>query len=1179
MDQLPMDEIQPIVPPEPEVTTPEPLIDPVIPEKENKSSDHLYLERLTFDPALRKSWLNFFVSNFRVVILLIILLTGWGVYSFITLPRESNPEVKIPIAMVVTIYPGASPADIEELVTKKIETAVTGLKGISKITANSSNSISSIRVEFDSSVNLDDAIRSLRDQVNDAKRNLPADANDPAVIAISLDDSPIWTASFTSPVDGFTMRQEADDIKDELEKIPGVRQVNISGGDQREFEIAYDPQKLTYYNLSPDQANQLVKAANLAIPAGSFEGQKFNFPVRADGRFWTAETLSNLPLFHTDDGAQVLLKDIAKVQENAIDKTVYSRFADESNRQSQENITIQVVKKTGGNVVSTVKEVQIKMDEMVSKMPKGTNYSVILSLADTINTDFNHLTRDFILTISLVALVLFLIVGLKEAFVAGLAVPLVFFATFGIMGQTGTTLNFLSMFSLILALGLLVDDAIVVVSATKQYMNTGKFTPEEAVLLVLNDFKVVLTTTTLTTVWAFLPLLVSKGIIGEFIKSIPITVSTTLIASLVIALLINHPLAAVLERLRLTKNFFRAILAGLALMAIGLGLISFPYGLAIALLPTLVLGFLLRWYFRGGREKLEVNLKLSNAEWRDDDLIKQKLKSQANGHETGFWSRLMHGIIRFDRLIPIYEKYLRKILATKRMRWLTLGSVFLLFCVAVALPATGIVQSEFFPRTDSDSVSISVEAPTGLKLDETDIIVRLVEARLLSYPEVASYSTLVGNGGSGSFISGGSSGNSSNMASITIKLKDAAERKRKSYEIADAMQKDFSNIHEATVTATTQSGGPPSGADFEAHIAGDDLQELDKITQELKPELASITGVVNPKISLKMAPADYTFVLDPARMELYNLNAAYVGSVLRTAIAGTEVTTVILNGQEIPVTARFDKEKIPNLEAIQNIQILNNAKQPVFLKDVATIKLEPSVDTITRIDKKRTVVLSASVNGANKPADVVKEFQSRVAEKIKLPDGYTITYGGQNEQNAESVTSVVQAMLIAGLLIVSTLVIQFNSFRKALIVLVTIPLGLIGVFFGLAALGISLSFPGLIGIVALFGIVVKNAIILVDKINLNLKSGIHFTESIIDAGKSRLEAIFITSICTILGMIPITLSNATWTALGSAVIFGLMLSSFFTLFIVPTLFMTFVKDDRRHVDGPVNEMEPQRASL
>ncbi len=1142
------------------------------------SSDQRYLAQLEFNPELRKSWLNFFVTNFRVVVLMILALTAWGVYSFTVLPRESNPEVKIPMAMVVTVYPGASPADIEELVTKKIESSIAGLKGIDTITSNSSNSISSIKVEFDSKEDLDDAIRRLRDQINSVKTQLPDDAQEPIVKEISLDDSPIWTASFTSPVDGIALRQEAEDIQDELEKIPGVREVKISGGDTREFEIAYDPQKLTYYNLTPDQANQLVKAANLAIPAGTFEGQKFTYPVRTDGRFWGADVLANQPLFHTDDGAQVLLKDIAKVSDQAIEKTVYSRVS-HGGEQPQNNVTIQIVKKTGGNIVKTVDQVQTKMDDMVSKMPKGTSYFTVTNSAEIINEDFYHLTRDFLLTIALVATVLFLIVGIKEAFVAGLAVPLVFFATFGIMDMTGLTLNFLSMFSLILALGLLVDDAIVVVSATKQYMNTGKFTPEEAVLLVLNDFKVVLTTTTLTTVWAFLPLLVSTGIIGEFIKSIPITVSTTLVSSLIIALMVNHPLAAVLERIRLTKNFFLAI--GLAALAIG-GLAAWflpPVGYAIAAISVTATVLMARWYVRAGRDKLALNARLADAEWRDDGLIKEKLRQQANHEDADFWTRLTHGIVRFDRFVPVYEKFLRRSLSTKRRRWTVLGGVGALFALAVALPATGVVQSEFFPLTDSDYVYVNVEAPTGLKLDETDTIVKQIESRLLKRVEIESFSTLVGVAGSNGFmLSGGGYTNPSHIANITIKLKDADSGRKKSYEIAESMQKEFSDIREATITLTTPKGGPPSGADFEARIAGDDLQALDKIANEIKPELASIQGVNNPQTSLKMAPADYTFTLNPARLELYNLNAAYVGSVLRMAISGTQVTTVIKGGDETKVVARFDKDKLPNLETVQNLQILNNAKQPVFLKDVATIELKPSVDTITRLDKKRTVVLSASVDSTNKPAKVVAEFQKRVAEKHTLPEGYEITYGGQNEQYTESVDSILKAMLIACLLIVSTLVIQFNSFRQALIVLVTIPLGLIGVFYGLALSGINLSFPGLIGIVALFGIVVKNAIILVDKINLNLKSGIDFKESIIDAGKSRLEAIFITSICTILGILPITLSNALWTALGSAVIFGLLLSSFFTLFVVPVLYMTVVKDTRKNV-GPVCEPQEQKAAL
>jgi len=281
------------------------------------------------------------------------------------------------------------------------------------------------------------------------------------------------------------------------------------------------------------------------------------------------------------------------------------------------------------------------------------------------------------------------------------------------------------------------------------------------------------------------------------------------------------------------------------------------------------------------------------------------------------------------------------------------------------------------------------------------------------------------------------------------------------------------------------------------------------------------------------------------------------------AISGTEVTTILRDGKEIKVMATFAPEKIPSLEAIQNLQILNLRKQPVFLRDVATIELKPAVEKISRLNQKRTVLLSASVNKENRPAAVVKEFQDKIAKGYRLPEGYTISYGGENEQNNESVLSIIRAMAIAAILIVSTLIIQFNSFKKALIVLVTIPLALIGVFYGLALFRLTLSFPGLIGIVALFGIVVKNAIILIDKINLNLKSQIPFYDAIIDAGKSRFEAIFITSICTIAGIIPVTLSNETWTALGGAIIFGLSLSSFFTLFIVPILFVTFIRPDER----------------
>ncbi|OGF24685.1 hypothetical protein A3H66_02665 [Candidatus Falkowbacteria bacterium RIFCSPLOWO2_02_FULL_45_21] len=1133
------------------------------PEKnESKSSDYLYLEKLTFKPELRKSWLNFFVSNFRVVILLIILLTIWGVYSYNQLPLESQPEVKIPVAVVITAYPGASPADVEELITKKIETKIAGIKDVKTITSNSSNSISSISVEFDARADLATSIRNLRDQVNSLKNDLPAEAEDPLVNEISFDDTPIFSFSLAGPYDGFTLRTYAEEIQDELEKITGVREVNVSGGDTREFEIAYDPQKLTFYNISPDQANQIVKATNLVFPGGNFEGQKYSYPIKADARFYTAEKIGDTPLAHADNGAIIYLKDVAQVSQQAIKKTVVSRFSDKG-RPAQNGVNISVVKKTGGNIVNTADAAKAKIGSLLTTLPAGLYYDITVDTSEQIKKDFTQLSHDFLLTIFLVFSILFLIVGLKEAVVAGLAVPLVFFATFGVMLYAGITLNFLSMFSLILALGLLVDDAIVVVSATKQYIKTGKFTPEQAVLLVLNDFKVVLTTTTLTTVWAFLPLLSASGIIGEFIKSIPITVSVTLIASLIIALIINHPLAAVLERVRLTKKIF--LVLALALFFTGLGLIflkSYP-GYGLALLIFTVLTLMVKYYVKDGRVIMEENYRLKEAEWRDDELIKNKLRYQSQ-HENGNWyNRLIHGLTHFDRLLPIYEKFLCQILSSKKYRLATLALVFVLFISAVSLPITGIVPSEFFPAADFDYLFIDITAPAGTNLAETDKIAQQIETRLYKYKEISNFSTVVGSAGTSFNALSASTGNPTNKSQVTIKLVDAKQRKLKSYQLTDIIRDDLKDIKNATITVEAPHGGPPSGADFEARISGDDLMVLDKIAHDLRPYLTKIKGVVNDDISLKESPADYTFKLDPVRLELYNLNAAYVGSMIRIAISGTKVTTVLNQGKEINVMARFAADKIHNLEAVQNLQILNLKKQPVFLKDVATVKLEPSVETISRIDQKRTVLLSSSVNKDNLPAAVVKEFQNQAAKNYKLPDGYAITYGGQNQENNESVASILRAMIIAGLLIVSTLVIQFNSFKKALIVLVTIPLALIGVFYGLAIFRLTLSFPGLIGIVALFGIVVKNAIILIDKINLNLKSQIPFYDAVVDAGKSRLEAIVITSICTIAGIIPVTLSNETWTALGGAIIFGLMLSSFLTLFIVPILFVSLVRPNER----------------
>ncbi|MFA5471945.1 MAG: efflux RND transporter permease subunit, partial [Acholeplasmataceae bacterium] len=754
------------------------------------TADQLYLGKIKFKSKLRRGWLNFFVSRPRVIFLLIAFLVAIGLYSYQDLPRESSPEVKIPYAAVIATYPGASPADVEELVTKRLETGISGIKGVKQVSSESSNSVSMITVEFDAKENLEDALRKLRDEVNSLSGRLPAEVSEPIVQEISADDSPIWVFTLSGSYDGFVLRDFAEDIKDELEKVPGIREVLVSGGDERQFSIDYDSSKLSFYNLSPSVANSAVVTRNSAIPVGIFDGERYSYSIRTDAQPNGLEDLRNTPLSHTSEGAIIYLKDVASVQETALKKTSFSRLSQEGSA-PQESITFQVVKKTGGNIIQIVDEGEKRLEAKLEALPAGLSYATTLDMSDMIEKDFNQLTGDFLLTIILVFSILFLIVGFKEALVAGLAVPLVFFGTFAVMLFSGISLNFLSLYGLILSLGLLVDDAIVVVSATKQYLKSGKFTPEEAVLLVLNDFKVVLTASTLTTVWAFLPLLLATGMMGEYLKSIPITISTTLILSLIIALIINHPLAAVLERIRFGKGLFSSVFIGLLGVAFLAGLYGGTVGLVVTVLVLALLGAASLWYFKGGRLVLKKNSELMVEESFDDEKIKEKLIKQSSVTETSFFTRLFHGIIHFDKVLPVYEKYLRPIIEKRLLRRRFLAFVTILFFIAVSLPLVGVLKYEFFPKTDLEYITIDIKAPHGLKLSETDKIAQEVENRLLAYPEISNFSTVVGGGGSLSYFS---SVGASSQANVTVRLKPLAERSLKSYELADLWSEDFKDI-------------------------------------------------------------------------------------------------------------------------------------------------------------------------------------------------------------------------------------------------------------------------------------------------------------------------------------------------------------------------------------------------
>jgi HAE1 family hydrophobic/amphiphilic exporter-1 len=745
----------------------------------------------------------------------------------------------------------------------------------------------------------------------------------------------------------------------------------------------------------------------------------------------------------------------------------------------------------------------------------------------------------------------------------------------------GQTLNFLSLFSLILSLGLLVDDAIVVVQATKQYMSTGKFTPEQAVLLVFKDFFKIILTTSLTTIFAFLPLVLATGIIGQFIRSIPITVSITLAASTVIAIVINHPMAAILERFKITKGFARILFAVILLSFFG----SLYFAITTASLLIIIVSALLFFatltsillYRRSLKVRFEANEQAILEEKAFPEKIKARLRHHYGYDEEKSWLvKATSGIVKLDRILPTYERILNFFLNSRLNSALLIIIIIIVFAGALALPATGILKSEFLPAADSELMFVNIEGAPGLVLDQTKKVADQVEAILLKEPNIKNFSEVIGSPGintSGSLSSAGT--NQTNIAQFAINLKPLEERvnKQKSYDYAPALRKKVEAVQGAKVTLVVQSGGPPSGADFEVHLTGDDLVELERLANQYKDLLSAIPGTVNESTSLKLSSGEFTFKLKPAEMQTRGITPAQIAGTLRTAISGSEITKV-LNGQdEISVEAQYNPDSVSTIDQLQSLTLTNAKGQKFPLSEVADLSLGSSLSSISRINQKRVVVLSASVEKPYLPGDVLTQFQKILVDH-PLPKGYEAIFGGQNDTNTESILSILRAMSVAFILIISLLVIQFNSFRKAILVLLTIPLALTGVLYGLTLIHFTLSFPTLIGILALFGIVVKNAVILIDKININLHVGIPFKSAITDAAKSRLEAIFLTTTATIIGMIPITLYDETWEGLGAALIFGLAASTVLTLVLIPTVFnLLFAKEAAR--DEKLQELKKQ----
>jgi HAE1 family hydrophobic/amphiphilic exporter-1 len=1120
-----------------------------------------YLDNLTFDENLKKKPIAWYLGNIRIVLLVLLVVLGLGLYSFFSLPRELNPSIDISIITVTTALPGASPEDVESLVSKPLEDKIKSVDDIESLTSTSRSGVSNIVVEFQSGVEPDKAKQDVQSAV-DTVSDLPDDATEPSVNKIDFEDQPVWTFSLSAGEDIPGLNRFAQRLENRLEEESIIDKVEISGKLQREIQIIVKPEVVREKRINPQQLSGTVKSALSSYPAGDLNTGSSSFALTIDPGIEDINDIRDTKL--NLQGEVYKIEDIASVIEISSPGQAKA-FESSPKKEASPIVTFSVYKVSEATIDKASKKAH-KIVEEQTKDFDHVNYTTVIDYADEISEQFNSLGKNFAQTILLVFLVMFVFLGIREAFLSSLSIPLAVLISFFVMFSTDITLNFISLFSLLLALGLLVDNAIVVVSAVNSYYKTGKFTAYETGLLVFKDFFIPLISTNITTVWAFLPLILATGIMGEFIEPIPIIVSTTIIASAFVGFFLTLPIALLVlapNIARRVKMMF-AIVLGL-LFFVGIVLLTQPIFNKIAnidVLPQWLSGILV--------VVLAIVLLVAVIMFvyilpKIFSFLKDKTKKTVNenGKALGGMNKVRHffnhGIVSFRGLSTRYKKYLYSILSSRGSQWKVIAIIVIFFVISYLMPVLGFVENVFFPSEDTDILYISAELPSGTNIETSEIEAKRLANKFRKTEELLFLTSEIGAPAPNS---GAPSGN--NLILLTLKLTPTESRDITSMDLAEKLRKKYEGDYaKGKLSIVELSGGPPAGSDIQIKYLGPDLDKLDSYAKKTQEYLSQRDNIANITQSINAGTSKISFVPDEKKLADYGLSESDLGLWLRSFATGFTVDNLEVGDEEYDIVFRLSssKETPDDLNAVTVPTSRGNIPLQALGKTV--LKTNPTV--ITREDGKRTISVSASVTEGGNTGAIGQELENWADTELGLDTGYTWQTGGVNEENQKSLNSIFQAMLLSAVLILVTLVIQLGSFRKALIVMLVIPLAVSGVlilFAVFAPLGITLSFPAMIGMLALFGIVVNNSILIVEKINQNLAANFELKESIADACSSRLEPIFLTTMTTIIGLIPITLSSEVWRDLGGAIICGLTFSGILMLFFIPTVYWMWMAEGK-----------------
>ena len=1012
------------------------------------------------------------IRNRTTVAVLSLIIIVMGIYSYLTLPREAFPDIPIPYILVTTTYEGVSPEDVETSVTMKIEKELNGIRGVKEIRSSSAEGMSMISVEFTPDVPSDVALQRVRDRVDMAKGDLPQDAKESVIKEINLAEFPIMLVSISGDVSPVQLKGIADNLQDILEAVPGVLKVDVLGALEREIRLEMDPDRVASYNLTIPEIMALVPAENVNISAGGLETQGTKFNVRIPAEFVSPEEVDHL-LLTVRGGKPIYLADVATVRDAFKDRTSYSRL------NGLDNVTLSIQKRVGANVVQVSDYVKKVVEAAQQRVPGAMKFDVTYDMSKYIRSTVADLENNVIAALILVTGVLLLFLGWRPSTIAALIIPLSMLITFFLIQMLGYTLNMIVLFSMILVLGMLVDNAIVIVENIYRHLQLG-YSRLEAAILGAKEVAWPVTTSTLTTVGAFLPLMFWPGMMGSFMKYMPITLSIGLMASLFVGLVFNPVICVV---------------------------------------------------WGGGSHK---------------------------PRQTDHW--FISGYRRFQQ-------------AGLRNPGLAL---FLSMCLLVGLAILygKIGQGvEFFPQSDPERAIINVRLPQGANIRETDRIVRLIEHRVEPYkPWLKHVVTNVGSSSGGMDLIATAGG--PHLANITLVFYDFVERKRPSTEIIAAIRRDIADIPGAEIKVEQEKHGPPTGAAVTVEIAGEDFKTLERLSEQARRMITDVPNIVNLRSNLEATRPELAFTVNRRVAMLLGVNTATVGNYLKTAIFGTKVGTYRQFNDEYDITVRLPLADRIYIDDLYLLRIPNMAGDAVSLSSLGRLEYRGGFGTINRVNQKRVVTLMADAEG-RLSTEVLADVQKRLS-KVELPSDYEIRYAGEKKEQDTAQAFLSKAFIIALLIVTLIIVIQFNSLMVTLVIMTTVILSLIGALLGLLVCGLpfGIIMTG-IGIISLAGVVVNNAIVLLDYTQKLQQRGLDLVSAAAEAGVTRLRPVLLTAGTTVIGLIPMavgisydfhTFSWATksestqfWQNMAVVVIFGLSFATILTLVVVPSLYVMLTR--------------------